>query len=95
MAKSVLKGFWICVLICCLGSVARAQVPDTVRVQILHSNDVYGQLLGSEVNGHQWGGMASRVRLIRTLRKAGPTLVLDAGDALGPGTLSAWIWGRR
>ena len=90
------KGKWIGIWICFIGlsGVSIAQPPDTVRVQILHSNDVYGQLLRQGVDGDQKGGMAARVHLIRRLQKEYPTMVLDAGDALGPGTLSAWDVGK-
>ncbi len=69
-------------------------VRDTVRVKILHSNDVYGQLRRQATDEGFLGGMAPRVRLIREIREAGAALVLDAGDAIGPSTLSAWDQGE-
>ena len=62
---------------------------DTVRLTILHSSDVYGQLKPRTWEGARFGGMAARVQLIREIRASGPTLVLDAGDAIGPNPLSA------
>ena len=38
--------------------------------------------------------MAARVHLIRAYREAGPTLVLDAGDAFGPNPLSGFDQGK-
>jgi len=79
----------VCFGLCVWAASADAQdARDTVRVQILHSNDVYGQLLPETADA--LGGMARRVHLIRRLQAAGPTLALDAGDAIGPATLSAW-----
>ena len=87
--SAVLVGFVSAALLClCAGAAIAQDARDTVRVQILHSNDVYGQLLRETDDAP--GGMARRVHLIRRLQAAGPTLVLDAGDAIGPATLSAW-----
>ncbi len=61
-----------------------AQDTDTVMVRILHSNDVMGQLRP----------MAQRVAFVRALAKEGHTLVLDAGNALGPAALSVWDQGK-
>ncbi len=68
--------------------------PDTVTVRILHSNDVYGRLFPQGEGSQARGGMAPRVRLIQEIRRSGPTLVVDAGDAIGPGTLCAWDQGE-
>ena len=69
-------------------------LPDTVRLTILHSNDVHGSLRRLSSGGDSTGGMAPRVHCIRELQGGGPTVVLDAGDALGPETLSAWDQGK-
>ena len=75
--------------------VAGAQiVPDTVAVRLLHSNDVYGRLRPVELDSEQLGGMAARVDLIRRLSGDANAIVLDAGDAFGPSTLSAWDKGK-
>ncbi|MDP6777723.1 MAG: 5'-nucleotidase C-terminal domain-containing protein, partial [Candidatus Latescibacteria bacterium] len=55
---------------------------------------VYGTLQRQGSGDDSTGGMAPRVHLIRGLQAGGPTVVLDAGDALGPETLSAWDQGK-
>lgn len=72
---------------------AAAEGADTVTVSVVHSNDVYGELL-REAGRDSMGGMAPRVHLIREIRAQGPAVVLDAGDAIGPATLCAWDKGK-
>ena len=57
---------------------------EDIRLTVIHSNDVFGQL--TPKNGR--GGMAARVGLIRKLQTSEPSIVLDAGDALGPNAMS-------
>ena len=63
--------------------------PETVTVTVLHSNDVSGQLTRRSTSGGTVGGMAPRIRLIQAIKRAGPTLTLDAGNAVGPDPLSS------
>lgn len=63
--------------------------PETVTVTVLHSNDVSGQLTRRSVGTDLVGGMAPRVHIIQAVKRAGPTLALDAGNAIGPDPLSA------
>lgn len=72
-------GVWAgCLLICsCVWAEDR-------QLTVIHSNDIYGQLIQRDGRG----GMAARVEMIRSITRAGPALVLDAGDVLGPNGLS-------
>ena len=63
---------------------------DTITV--IHSNDVFGQLEAVEQGRVQVGGVARRLAFIEAL--AGHTLILDGGNAVGPGALSAWDEGK-
>lgn len=75
----IICGWWLgCLLI---SSVAWA---DDKRFTVIHSNDIYGQLL----RRGGFGGMAARVQMIRGISKTSPTVVVDAGDALGPNGVS-------
>ena len=69
-------------------------VPDTVDITIFHSNDLNGQFFMHGETEVFLGGMASRIQMIREARRKGPVVVLDAGDALGPSTLSTWDKGK-
>lgn len=52
---------------------------------ILHTNDTYGRLVRPDSSGlPDRGGLAARTTLIRQARENGPTLVLDAGNTIGP-----------
>lgn len=62
---------------------------ETLTVTVLHSNDVSGQLTRRSAGDGMVAGMAARVHLIRAIKRGGPTLLLDAGDAIGPDPLSA------
>ena len=64
-------------------------VPDSIVVTVLHSNDVYGRLGRTKIDSDRKGGMAPRLHLLREISASGPTLILDAGNALGPGPVSA------
>lgn len=61
---------------------------------LVHSNDVYGALKPRRSGDHYLGGMASRITLIHRLKSKGPVLVLDAGDAMGPGPLCTLDQGK-
>jgi 5'-nucleotidase/UDP-sugar diphosphatase len=69
-------------------------VQDTVDIAIFHSNDLKGQFFMHGEAEVFLGGMASRIQMIREARRKGPVVVLDAGDALGPSTLSTWDKGK-
>ena len=62
---------------------------EDIRLTVIHSNDVSGQL----TRRGDRGGMAARVGLIRKLQTSKPTIVLDAGDALGPNAMSRFDGG--
>ena len=64
-----------CVLLCFL-LVSSSLCAEDIRLTVIHSNDVSGQL--TQRNGR--GGMAARVGLIRKLQTSEPSIVLDAGD---------------
>ena len=71
-----------CVLACFL--FVSSLCAEDIRLTVIHSNDLYGQLIPK--NGR--GGLAARVGLIRKLQTSEPAIVLDAGDALGPNAMS-------
>ncbi len=79
--RIVLRGVY-CVLVCFF--IASSLCAEDIRLTIIHSNDVSGQLMR---RGDR-GGMAARVGLIRKLQTSEPAIVLDAGDALGPNAMS-------
>ena len=72
-----------CVLACFLLASSSLCAED-IRLTVIHSNDVSGQL--TRRSGR--GGMAARVGLIRKLQISEPAIVLDAGNALGPNAMS-------
>ena len=57
---------------------------EDIRLTVIHSNDVSGQL----TQRGDRGGMVARVGLIRKLQTSEPAIVLDAGNALGPNAMS-------
>ena len=72
-----------CVLACFLLASSPVCAED-IRLTVIHSNDVSGQL--TRRSGR--GGMVARVGLIRKLQISELAIVLDAGDALGPNAMS-------
>ena len=76
-----------CVLACFL--FASSLCAEDIRLTVIHSNDLYGQL--TPKNGR--GGMAARVGFIRKLLASENAIVLDAGDALGPNAMSRFDGG--
>ena len=65
---------------------ASALDAEEITLTLLHTNDTYGQLqsLPTET-GEEIGGVLRRAALIRQIMQAAPlSLLLDAGDALGP-----------
>ena len=72
---------------------AAVDTGSTVIVRVVHSNDLYGELFRGS-GSDSLGGMVPRVHLIRRIQERGPAVVLDAGDAIGPATLSAWDKGK-
>jgi 5'-nucleotidase/UDP-sugar diphosphatase len=88
-----LEVFMRWVMIGLLGLVLGAPVwaqRDTVT--IVHSNDAFGQLRVSKRGEGMIGGVAHRMSMIEAIE--GHTLILDAGNALGPASLSAWDQGK-
>ena len=72
-----------CVL-ACFFFVSSSLYAEDIRLTVIHSNDLYGQL--TQRSGR--GGMAARVGFIRKLLASENVVVLDAGNALGPNALS-------
>ena len=68
----------------CLVLASSCVCAEDVRLTVIHSNDLYGQL--TPKNGR--GGMAARVGFIRKLLASENAIVLNAGDALGPNAMS-------
>ena len=76
-----------CVLACFL--FASSLGAEDIRLTVIHSNDVSGQL----TRRGDRGGMAARVGLIRKLQASELAIVLDAGNALGPNAMSRFDGG--
>ena len=58
---------------------------EEVTLTVLHTNDTYGRLLTYPVKNLIMGGVLRRAYLIQQVRKESQnTIVLDAGDAIGP-----------
>ena len=66
-----------CVLACFL--FASSLGAEDIRLTVIHSNDVSGQL----TRRGDRGGMAARVGLIHKLQASEPAIVLDAGMLWG------------
>ena len=74
---------WMLIALFVVGSEAKA-----ATIRLIHGNDTFGHL--SDDEGNPSLRLAKRVRAIKTLASRQPTVVLSAGNELGPGTLSAW-----
>lgn len=85
---------WVTPFLFVLTAAAAVPAQERVTVRIIHSNDLYGQMLRQGRPGDRRGGLAPRVHLIRELGRGVPTVVVDAGDAFAPGTLAAWDQGK-
>ncbi len=85
--SAVLQRGVYCILACFF--FASSLSAEDIRLTVIHSNDVSGQL--TRRSGR--GGMAGRVGLIRKLQTSEPAIVLDAGDALGPNAMSRFDTG--
>lgn len=71
---------------------AQTEEADTVRVVILHTNDLRGQIRRS--SGDSLGGAANRAALFARVRARFPTVAVDAGDAIAPSSISSWDKGE-
>ena len=80
--KMMKNKIWLLSMVCFFTS--SALWADDVHFTVFHSNDLYGQLTKRD----HLGGMAARVKLVQQLRETTPSVVVDAGDALGPQALS-------
>lgn len=69
---------------------------EEMKLTIVHTNDTYGRLLAFDKDGMEFGGATRRAYVIRKIIDENPenTIVLDAGDALGPYSLSAFDKGK-
>ena len=68
---------------------------EEVTLTVLHTNDTYGRLLPYPAEKIDVGGVLRRAYLIQQIRKESQnTIVLDAGDALGPYPLAAFDSGE-
>lgn len=63
----------------------------TKRLIVLHTNDVRAQLMP---NGDNLGGAARRAAAVARIRKEGPVVLVDGGDAIAPSPLSSWDRGQ-
>ncbi len=73
-----------------------ASFSEELKLTIIHTNDTYGRLLAFDVDGTELGGIARRAYVINKIMNENPknTIVLDAGDALGPYPLSGFDQGK-
>ncbi len=69
---------------------------EELKLTIVHTNDTYGRLLTFDIDGTELGGIARRAYVINKIMNENPenTIVLDAGDALGPYPLSGFDQGK-
>jgi len=68
---------------------------DSITLTILHTNDTYGRLLPFPGENANVGGVIRRAYVIQQIREENPnTIVLDAGDAIGPYPLAAFDSGK-
>ena len=68
---------------------------EELTLTVLHTNDTYGRLLTYPGKDLSMGGVLRRAYLIQQIRKENQnTIVLDAGDAIGPYPLAAFDSGE-
>ncbi len=69
---------------------------EEIILTIIHTNDTYGRLLAYDKDGEKLGGVLRRAYVIDKIiaENQENTIILDAGDALGPYPLSAFDQGK-
>ena len=77
----------LALILCLLASPLEAQVRE---IRVIHTNDVGGDLNDDGPSG----GLGRIVTAVRLLQKDRASLVVDAGNALGPDVISSWDGGR-
>jgi 2',3'-cyclic-nucleotide 2'-phosphodiesterase (5'-nucleotidase family) len=76
----------LALVLCLLASPLDAQVRE---IRIIHTNDIGGDLSDAGPSG----GLGRIIHAVRLLQEDQPSLVLDAGNTLGPDVISSWDGG--